>query len=80
MVGDDSRLEITVVIGKTDAGYTGKLGDTAGVAPESELKRLPTPSGSVLIKIELVHENEILKGFWTGGGFESGAVELTLKK
>lgn len=88
-----SQVEITVVIRKTEAGYAGTLGDTSGLVPESPLREivfkdnklafdfdLAQAAGTILIKIELVLENETLKGAWTDPDGNSGAISLALKK
>ena len=93
IVGDGSRVDITVVIEKGAAGYTGKLSDTTGMVPESPLKNivfkdkkltfefdLAQGMESRLIKIELTLENEVLKGAWFDPEGNSNTVELTLKK
>ncbi len=94
MVGDGvTPLEITAVIEKTATGYAGKLGDTAGMVPESAMREivfkdnkltfdfdLAQGSGTVLIKIELTLEAETLKGVWFDPDGNSGSMELALKK
>jgi hypothetical protein len=93
IVGDGGRVDITVVLDKGETGYTGKLSDTAGMIPESPLKEivfkegklsfeldLNEGSGSMLIKIELDLENEVLKGAWFDPDGNSDIIELTLKK
>jgi hypothetical protein len=93
IVGDGSRVDITAVIEKNAAGYTGKLSDTAGMVPESPLKNmvfkekkltfefdLAQGAESTLIKIELTLENEVLKGAWFDPEGNTDLVELTLKK
>ena len=90
---DGSQLEIVVVFVKTASGYTGKLSDTAGMVPESELKEivlkdnkltctfdLVQATQTIAIKIELTLEGETLKGAWSDEAGESGSLELTLKK
>lgn len=90
---DGSTVDITVVIDKIEAGYTGKLSDTTGMVPESALKNIVFKDGkltfefdlaqgaeAMLIKIELNLENEILKGVWFDPEGNSDTVELTLKK
>jgi hypothetical protein len=93
IVGDGSRVDFTVVIEKGEAGYTGKLSDTAGMIPESPLRNIvfkdkkltfdfdfPQDMDSVLIRLELTMENETLKGAWFDPDGDSNIVELTLKK
>jgi len=93
VVGDGSRVDITLVIDKGEAGYTGKLSDTTGLVPESPLKEIVFKDGkltfeidlaqgmeSQLIKIELTLENETLNGAWFDPEGNSDVIELTLKK
>lgn len=94
VVGDDgTEVEITVVVDKTDAGYAGKLSDATGMVPESPLREivfkdnkltfefdLVQGTETLLIKIELVLENDTLKGFWADPEGNSGAISLVLKK
>jgi hypothetical protein len=93
IVGDGGRVDITVVLDKGEAGYTGKLSDTTGMVPESPLKEIVFKDGKLafefdlaegaetrLIKIELTLENEILKGVWFDPDGNSDIIELTLKK
>jgi hypothetical protein len=93
IVGDGSRVDITVVIEKGAAGYTGKLSDATGMVPESPLKNIVFKDGkltfefdlsqgmdSMLIKIELTLENETLKGAWFDPEGNTDLIELTLKK
>ncbi len=89
----ESQIEIIVVVGKTEAGYNGKLSDTAGMIAETELRQiafkdnkltfefdLAQGAGTTLIKIELLLDKETLKGLWFDPDGNSGAVELTLQK
>jgi hypothetical protein len=91
--GDGTQLEITVVIDKTEGGYTGKLSDVSGLVPESQLRQiafkdnkltfefdLSQATGTSLIKIELLLDNEALKGVWYDPDGNSGAIVLALKK
>ncbi|MGB8957595.1 MAG: hypothetical protein WCC00_01150 [Candidatus Aminicenantales bacterium] len=94
MGGDGATpLEITAVIDKTAVGYSGKLGDTAGMVPESAMREivfkddkltfdfdLAQGTETLLIKIELTLEAETLKGVWSDPDGNSGAIELKLKK
>ena len=91
IVGDGSRVDITVVIEKGAAGYTGKLSDATGMVPESPLKEIVFKDGkltfefdlaaeSMLIKIELTLDGETLKGAWLDPEGNSDLIELTLKK
>jgi hypothetical protein len=89
----NAQIDIILVIDKTATGYSGKLSDTNGLVPESELREivfkdsklafvfdLAQATGTVLIKIELTLEAETLKGFWFDPDGNSGAIELALKK
>jgi len=89
--GDGNRIDITVVIEKGAAGYTGKLSDATGMVPESPLKEIVFKDGkltfefdlaaeSMLIKIELTLDGETLKGAWLDPEGNSDIIELTLKK
>lgn len=94
VVSDDgTTVEITVVIEKAQAGYTGKLSDSTGQVPESPLREivfkdnklafefdLAQGAETALIKIELVLEAETLKGAWADPDGNTGAISLTLKK
>lgn len=93
IVGDGSRVDLTLVIEKSSAGYTGKLSDTTGIVPESPLKNvvfkenkltfeidLAQGMESTLIKIDLTLENEVLKGAWFDPEGSTDVIELTLKK
>lgn len=93
VVGDGSQVEITVVIEKAEAGYSGKLSDSTGMVPETPLRQialkddkltfefdLPQGAETSLIKIELLLDNETLKGVWFDPDGNSGAIELALKK
>jgi len=90
---DGTQVDITVVVGKTESGYAGKLSDTSGMVPESEIRAiafkdnkltfefdLAQAMGTTLIKIELTLENETLRGVWFDPEGNSGAIELALKK
>ena len=92
-MADGARLDITVVFARNETGYAGKLSDASGMVPESPLREivfkdnklafefdLAQPSGTILIKIELVLENDTLKGFWSDPEGNSGAISLVLKK
>jgi hypothetical protein len=93
VVGDGSQIDIVVVIEKVEGGYVGKLSDTAGMVPESQLREivfkdnklacvfdLAQAAGTTPIKIELTLENETLKGVWFDPDGNSGAMELKPKK
>jgi hypothetical protein len=91
--GDGTRVDITVVIDKGEAGYTGKLSDATGMIPESPLRNIVFKDKkltfefdfaqgmeSMLIKIELTLDSETLKGAWFDPEGNSDIVELALKK
>jgi len=93
LTGDGSRVELTVVFDKGEAGYTGKMTEATGMLPESALRQIVLKDGKVtfefdlvmgvesqLIKIEMTLENDVLKGFWFDAEGNSDIVELTLKK
>lgn len=93
IVGDGSRVDITVVVEKGAAGYTGKISDATGMVPETPLKNIVFKDNkltfefdmaegmdSQLIKIELTLENETLKGAWFDPDGNTDLIELTLKK
>ena len=69
---DGTGMDITVVVGKAEAGYTGKLSDASGAIPETELRDvvfkdnkltcgfdLPAEMGGTPITIELTLEGLI---------------------
>ena len=94
VVGDDgSQVDITVVIEKAEAGYSGKISDATGTVPETPLRQIVFKDGklgfefdlaegmdTMLIKIELTLENETFKGAWYDPDGNSGAISLALKK
>jgi hypothetical protein len=93
LTGDGSRVELTVVFDKGEAGYTGKMTEATGMLPESPLRQIVFKDGklafefdlvqgveSQLIKIEMTLENDVLKGAWFDAEGNSDVVELTLKK
>ena len=94
VVGDDgTQVDITVVIEKAEAGYSGKISDATGMVPETPLRQIVFKDGKLsfeldlaqgmdttLIKIELTLENETLKGVWYDPDGSSGAIQLALKK
>ena len=93
VVGGGEQIEIVVVLAKAEGGYSGKLSDTAGMVPESDLRQialkdnklsfefdLDEGGGPTLIKIELVVDGETMKGAWFDPDGNSGAIELALKK
>jgi len=93
IVGDGSRVDITVVVEKGAAGYTGKISDATGMVPETPLKNIVFKDQKLtfefemsegmepmLIKIELTLENETLKGAWFDADGSTDMIELTLKK
>jgi hypothetical protein len=90
---DGTQVEITMVIAKAEAGYSGKLSDSSGMVPEGELHEivfkdnklgfsfdLAQPEGTMLITISLTLENETLKGVWSNPDGNTGTIELTLQK
>ncbi len=93
-VGDTGQaFDITVVIGRVEAGYTAKIGDASGMIPETEMREvalkdnkltgqfdLPETMGAMPIAIELTLDHETLKGVWFGSDGSSGGIELVLKK
>ena len=90
-VASGNQVDLTVVIDKGEAGYTGKISDATGMIPESPLKNIVFKDGklafefdmaseSMLIKIEMTLENETLKGSWFDPDGNSDIIELTLKK
>jgi hypothetical protein len=94
IVGDGSRVDINVSFDKDETGYTGTLAEASGMIPESPLKNIVFKDGkltfefdlvdggggSQLIKIELVLDQETLKGHWFDAEGNSDIIELTLKK
>lgn len=91
--GGGEQVEIIVVLAKAEAGYAGKISDSTGMVPETDLRQillkdnklafefdLDTGGGPTLIKIELTVEAEAMKGVWFDPDGNSGAVELALKK
>jgi hypothetical protein len=94
VVDDNGAVfDIVVVIDKAEGGYSGKLSDLTGMVPESPLRQIVFKDGklnfefdlaqgmeAVLIKIELVLENETLKGAWFDPSGDSGAISLGLKR
>lgn len=93
VVGDGNRVDITLVIEKGAAEYTGKISDSTGTVPETSLKNIVFKDNkltfefdmtegteSMLIKIDLTLENETLKGAWVDPDGNTDIIELTLKK
>ena len=87
------RFELTVVIAKTEAGYSGALSDADGMIAETPLRDIVFKDGRVtcafdldmggdvmFIKLEMALEGEVLKGNWFDAEGNSDVVELTLKK
>ncbi|HSQ79437.1 MAG TPA: hypothetical protein VLN41_02490 [Candidatus Bathyarchaeia archaeon] len=87
------QLEVTVVIGLAELGYTGKISDTNGMVPETDLRQIAfkdnkltfefdfAQSGSsTLIRMELLLDKGTLKGLWFDPDGNSGTIELTLQK
>ncbi|HSA94567.1 MAG TPA: hypothetical protein VLJ16_00855 [Acidobacteriota bacterium] len=92
-VAPGMRFELVAVFDKGEAGYTGKLSDTTGTLADTPLRAIAFKDGKLtfefdllmgtdpqLIKIELVLENETLKGNWFDSEGNSDVVELMLKK
>jgi hypothetical protein len=90
---DGTKVDITVIIDRAEAGYSGKISDTSGLVPESALREivfmdnkltceldLAQAGGTTLIKLELTLENGALKGAWFDPEGSTGAIELTQKK
>jgi len=86
---DDTQIEITVVISKTEVGYAGKLSDASGMISEADLRKLDfkdnklscefdlvEPTGITLIEIEMALENDTLKGNWSSPEGDSGTIEI----
>jgi len=93
LTGDGSRVELTAVFDKGEAGYTGKMTEATGMLPEMTFRQIVFKDGklsfefdlamgveSQVIKIELTLENDVLKGAWFDAEGSSDVVELTLKK
>lgn len=93
VVGDGNRVDLTLVIEKGAAEYTGKINDSTGTVPETSLKNIVFKDNkltfefdmtegaeSMLIKIDLTLENETLKGAWFDPDGNTDIIELTLKK
>jgi len=94
IVGDGSRVDnVSVTFAEGEAGYTGKL-EVPDMVPEAlvrniafqdgklsfEFDLMDDMGGSQLIKIELVLDQETLKGHWFDAEGNSDIIELTLKK
>lgn len=92
-VSPGMRFELTAVFDKGESGYTGKLSDVSGTLADTPLREIVFKDGkltfefdlnlgtdTLLIRIELVLENETLKGNWFDAEGNSDVVELTLKK
>jgi hypothetical protein len=93
IVGDGSRVDVNVSFDKGEDGYIGKL-EVPGMLPEAparnivfkdgklsfEFDLMDDMGGSQLIKIELVLDQETLKGRWFDAEGSSDIIELTLKK
>jgi len=90
---EGNRIDLTVVIEKAPGGYAGKVSDATGMIPETPLKNIVFKDAkltcefdfaqgmeSMLIKLELTLDKEVLKGAWFNPEGESDIVELTLKK
>jgi hypothetical protein len=93
IVGDGSRVDVTVAFDKGESGYTGKL-EAPGMIPETPVRNVVFENGkltfefdlmndmggSQLIKIELMLDQETLKGHWFDAEGNSDIIELTIKK
>ena len=92
-VGDGSRADFNLILEKTEAGYTGKINDDAGMMPEMPLKNVTYENGVlafdidypqgmdvVLIHIELKPEGDVMKGTWADPYGSSDNIELQKKK
>lgn len=93
IVGDGSRADFTLTVGKGDEGFTATITDETGMIPEmigrsvafKENKltfEFDFPNGMdiVLIKIELTLDGDTLKGFWIDPDGSSDIVDLARKK
>ena len=87
------RFELTVVFGRTEAGYSGVLSDADGMIAETPLRDIVFKDGRVtcafdldmggdvmFIKLEMALEGEVLKGSWFDAEGNSDVIELTLRK
>jgi len=87
------RFELTAVFDKGAAGYMGKLSDGSGALAETPLREIVFKDGKLtfefdlymgvdpmLIKIELVLADDLLKGAWFNVEGSSDVVELARKK
>ncbi|MCU0243874.1 MAG: hypothetical protein MUE80_03810 [Acidobacteria bacterium] len=92
-VSPGARFELTVVFGRTEAGYSGVLSDADGMIAETPLRDIVFKDGRVtcvfdldmggdmmFIKLEMALEGEVLKGNWFDAEGNSDVIELTLKK
>jgi hypothetical protein len=92
-VAPGMRFELTVVFGRTDAGYSGVLSDADGMIAETPLREIVLKDGRLtcafdldmggdvqFIKLELTLDGETLKGNWFDAEGNSDVIELTLKK
>ena len=93
IVGDGSRADFVLTVGKGEEGLTAKITDETGMIPEMLCRNVafaenklsfdidfPNGMDIVLIKIALTLEGDALKGFWTDPDGSSDIVELTRKK
>ncbi len=93
ILGDGTRANFNLILEKAEGGYGGKINDDAGAMPEMKLKNVtfkaavlafeidyPQGSETTLIKIELKHEADTLKGTWTDPDGQSNIIELERKK
>jgi hypothetical protein len=92
ILGDGSRMEFTLAVGKGEEGLTGKIADQAGmmeimaknmVFAEGKLTfDIDYPQGMevVPIKVSLTLDGDSLKGFWTDPEGNSNVIDLARKK
>jgi len=88
----DTLLDVTLVIDKTNEGYSGKFSEATGMVVASPPREIVFKDGKLtftfdltqpmttLIKFELLLDNGTLKGVWSDPDGNSGAVELAPKK
>lgn len=89
----DMRFDLTVVFAKGEPGYTGKMSDASGMIVDAPFRDIVFKDGKVTfefdlamgietmpIRIEMILENETLKGFWFDVNGNSDVIELALKK
>jgi hypothetical protein len=94
IIGDGSRVDnVSVTFAEGESGYTGKLA-VPDMIPEALVRNIvfkdgklsfdfdlwDDMGGSQLIRIELMLDQETLKGHWFDAEGNSDIIELTLKK